>query len=315
MSDVSAKEKGTVLVFAVVATVLLIELGFRLLAPAQHQFNNVLDTYPDNPRGYFDRLSTEKGPAIYGVPMNTSDGLGGRPASKPGEPTILGLGDSQAMGQGVRYEDTLYARLGENLGTSVRNVAVRGYDLDEVVSRYAYEARDPGQYEWVVYALVLDDFGLDRTKHQRPESAALSGWRTRSATINFFAHIAEQWALSEATTAAYLQSYSGENFHQKTAQIRDLRDAVQSDDARLLIVVWPLLYDFETYPFQTIHDALSDLMKELEIPMVDGLSVLNERDASSLWVHAVDHHPNEIAHRLMADAVSDFIRKQDSEGE
>ena len=46
MSEVSAKEKGTAMVFAVVATVILIEAGFRLVAPSQHAFNNVSDAYP-----------------------------------------------------------------------------------------------------------------------------------------------------------------------------------------------------------------------------------------------------------------------------
>jgi len=311
MSEVSTKDKGTALVFAVVATVILIEVGFRLIAPSQHAFNNVSDAYPDNPRGYFELLSAEGEPEVYGITMNTSDGLGGRPAATVDAPTILGLGDSQALGQGVRYEDTMYAKLGEYLDTSVRNVAVKGYDLDEVVSRYAYEARDPDQYDWVVYALVLDDFGLDRTKSESPASTA-GPWRNRSATINFFAHIGEQWALSEATTTAYLQSYSGDTFQQKSTQIRGLRDAVRSDGGQMLLVIWPLLYDFENYPFAPIHDTLNTLANELDIPVVDGLRVLGMKEASSLWVHAVDHHPNEVAHGLMAQAVAKTIKKHSS---
>ena len=31
--------------------------------------------------------------------------------------------------------------------------------------------------------------------------------------------------------------------------------------------------------------------------------------AESLWVHPVDHHPNEIAHRLAAEALVDPIRR------
>ena len=95
MSEVSAKEKGTALVFAVVATVFLVEVGFRLLSPSQHAFNNVLDVYPDNPRDYFDRISADDEPAVFGVPTNTADGLGGRVGPDALAPTILGLGDSQ----------------------------------------------------------------------------------------------------------------------------------------------------------------------------------------------------------------------------
>ena len=64
---------------------------------------------------------------------------------------------------------------------------------------------------------------------------------------------------SEVTTEAYLQSYRGENLTRKSAQLRALRDAIQADGGRMMLVVWPLLYDFKTYPFQPIHDALADL--------------------------------------------------------
>ncbi len=307
MSTVTSKDKATAVVFAVVATALLIEVGFRLLGPDQNQFNNVLDVYPDNPRGYFDRLSDADSEASYGVPMDTAVGLGGRRGQPEASATILGLGDSQAQGQGVRHEDTLYAKLGVKLGTPVRNVAVRGYDLEEVVSRYAYEARNPGQYEWVIYALVLDDFGLEGQGLDHKDMAP-SPWRARSATINFFSHISEQWALSQDTTAAYLQSFSGMRLSSGTEKIRLLNDAVQADGARLILVIWPLLYDFDTYPFHPIHQELTSLAAELEVPTVDGFSVLSERKASSLWVHAIDHHPNEKAHELMAEAVAQKIR-------
>ena len=76
MSEVSAKEKGTALVFAVVATVFLVEVGFRLLSPSQHAFNNVSDVYPDNPRDYFDRISADGEPAVVAALAPLSDAAG-----------------------------------------------------------------------------------------------------------------------------------------------------------------------------------------------------------------------------------------------
>ena len=174
MSDVTPREKALAITFALVATAILVEIGFRTIGATDNQFNNARAEYPDNPRGYFDLLGHGEDGDIYGIPMNTAQDLGGRlPAtSEPKGPlNILGLGDSQAQGQGVRYEDTMYAKLSAKLlssgqNMSVKNVAVSGYDLDQIVSRYAYEARDPGLYDWVVYAMVLDDFGLDRRQLQ-----------------------------------------------------------------------------------------------------------------------------------------------------
>lgn len=318
MNEVTSKEKATALVFAVVMTVLLIEVGFRLLGPDYHQFNNMLAEYPDNPRGYFDVLRDDGGQKIYGVHMDAAEGLGGRRAPTAARPSILGLGDSQAQGQGVRYEDTLYARLGQALGTRVRNVAVSGYDLDEIVSRYAYEARDPGAHRWVIYAMVLDDFGLDRSKIAGPDFIQFqpgydfSPWRARSATLNFFAHVREQWTLSQTTSLAYLDSFKGEKLKTKHKQLQALRDAVRADGGRLLIVVWPLLYDFNNYPFHPIHETVHQLARELDVLLVDGLEVLQDQEAQSLWVHSIDHHPNEVAHERMAQAVANVIREADA---
>ena len=118
MSEVSRRERALAVVFAVVLTAVLVEIGFRLVGPDYHKFNNMLAEYPDNPRGYFDTLRNDGGESIYGIRMNAAQGLGGRlpeAGSENGRIRILGLGDSQAQGQGVRHADTMYAKLSARL--------------------------------------------------------------------------------------------------------------------------------------------------------------------------------------------------------
>ncbi len=43
------------------------------------------------------------------------------------------------------------------------------------------------------------------------------------------------------------------------------------------------------------------------IPRLDLLPVLSGRPSSSLWVHPLDHHPNEIANRLAAEAAAPVV--------
>lgn len=324
MSEVSRREKALAVVFALVITAVLIELGFRLVGPDYHKFNNMLAEYPDNPRGYFDEIRSDGGEPIYGIRMNAAQGLGGRlpeAGAENGRIRILGLGDSQAQGQGVRHADTMYAKLSARLtevgiDTKVRNVAVSGYDLDEISSRYVYEARDEGRYDLVLYALVLDDFGLDRTGIegldfiQFQPGYTFDSWRARSATYNFFAHIAEQWELSEKTTAAYLHSFEGENLAERGAKLARLANAVRADGGELVVIILPLLYDFEHYPFTAAHQALTQFGQASNIQMIDALTVLGTKEASDLWVHAIDHHPNEVAHALVADAIFAHLKSQ-----
>jgi lysophospholipase L1-like esterase len=325
MTDVTAREKALALVFALVLTATLIELGFRVFGPEYHKFNNMLAEYPTNPRGYFDLIRADGGEDIYGIRMNAAQGLGGRisaTAPRGTKARILGLGDSQAQGQGVRFEDTMYAQLAALIGqshrpTTIKNVAVSGYDLDEISARYALEARDPEQYDLVIYAMVLDDFGLERTEIdgldfiQFQPGYTYDTWRARSATYNFFAHIKEQWELSEKTTQSYINSFQGSNLSERGDKLNTLAKAVKADGAELVVVVLPLLYDFEHYPFTAVHEALAQLSQKNDIQMVDALEALRAQKAKDLWVHPIDHHPNEVAHRLVAQAVYSHLLDQD----
>jgi len=321
MSAVTSREKVLAIVFAMVTTAILVELGFRAMGPTHSTFNNMQSEYPDNPRGYFDLLRNDSGREVYGIAMNTAVGVGGRApdsGTNEGPSKILGLGDSQAQGQGVRYADTMYAKLGEQLtqagrAMAVKNVAVKGYDLNEIVSRYAYEADEPGEYDWVVYAMVLDDFGLDpnliqgQDGNQNGLSSRFDPWRARSATYNFFVHISEQWRLSQTTTEAYLASYRGENFKKQSEKLQHLASSVRTDGARFVIVLLPLLYDFEGYPFGEIHSTMVAWGKKNHVDIIDGFEVLNSYQASDLWVHAIDHHPNEVAHQALSMAIYQHI--------
>ena len=325
MSDapLSPREKIFALVFAVVATALMLELGFRVLGPAYHGINNQVAEYPSNPRGYFTELRQEDGQSIYGVPMDRRVGLGGR--TQEGTPTkglrILGLGDSQAQGQGVYFQDTMYEKLSEHLSNTdapvhIRNAAVSGYDLDEITARYAYEARDTDAFDLVIYAMVLDDFGLDRSRIvgsdliQQQPGAPFDPMRARSATWNFIAHIAEQWAVSETTTAAYLESFRAENLQTRTAHLKRFAEQVRSDGAELVVFVLPLLYDFEHYPFSEIHQTMKELGNQQGIHVLDMLGALESYTASDLWVHPIDHHPNEVAHARIAQEIRDYLETE-----
>ena len=320
----TAREKVLAFVFFLVGTSLLVEVGFRLFGPKYYHFNNMFAEYTTNPRGYFDTLYEKDGQALYGIKMNTAVGVGGRRGvDMRGRPTekILGLGDSQAQGQGVRFKDTMYEQLSDTLSNSgitasVRNASVSGYDLDEIVSRYAYETSTGAQYDLVLYAMVLDDYGLNRDEIegldfiQYQPGYTFDPWRARSAAWNFVAHTAEQLALSKDTSRAYLNSFRGKNLEAKTEQLTRLAQQVSNDGGTLVVMVLPLLYDFENYPFGEIHQTLVNSASENNIHLIDLLPVLNTEQAQDLWVHPTDHHPNERAHKMVADAVHQYLERQ-----
>ena len=303
----STGEKVTSLTIGLFATAAAIELAFRLLLPAPTTFNNESDEYPTNPRDYFEELRREDGAPVYGVPLTLSPDSGerlGSPANPTAKPRILGLGDSQGMGQGVRYEDTAYDRMttllaAEGFDARVINRAVRGYDIEEVVERAKIELAE-ASYDVVLYWLVLDDFGLAMPPRPNRKPSI-------SAAAEFFSHTAAQWTVSNQTTEAYLNAFTGSSLDNGARHLQSLHALSVAHNATLVVAIMPLLYDFERYPFGPIHTTLRDVCTAQGIACVDLLAPLYDLPASSLWVHPIDHHPNELAHGRIATFLTETI--------
>jgi hypothetical protein len=313
-APLSPREKVLSVSIGLLITCILIEVGFRFVMPQSGGFNNRVAEYPSNHRDYFDVLREGPDGPVYGVPMNTNVGTGGRTGTplRPHAPVrILGLGDSQGQGQGVRFQDTAYEQLSARLDdvgifARTRNVAVRGYDLDEIVDRYALETSGSESFDVVLYTFVLDDFGLESaTANDVSPNETLMA--TLSATWKFFAHIKAQWDLSQRTTDAYLKSFEGNNRALKTQQLVALNQEVKADGGQLVIAVMPLFYSFDTYPFETIHTVMSEICETHKLHCLDLLEPLRAHPASSLWVHPIDHHPNEVAHGILAERLATYL--------
>lgn len=306
--SLSFKDKMVSLLVGLALTATVIELGFQVMAPVSSGFNNESDEYPSNPRGYFDALQSKNGDAVFGIPIEfdpETQARIGTPLKPEAAVRILGLGDSQGMGQGVRFEHTAYEQLSVLLGNQginarVLNRSVRGYDIEEVVARAKAELGQNNTIELTVYWLVLDDFGLDiQRETQRPPSM--------SATVRYFAHAYDQWVVSQRTIDAYTNAFKGDSLKRGTDAMVELNSVVRAHGGTLVIAIMPLLYDFDTYPFGSIHAELNAACTTHALTCVDLLPALSTEPASSLWVHPIDHHPNETAHRLIATELASRI--------
>ena len=79
-----------------------------------------------------------------------------------------------------------------------------------------------------------------------------------------------------------------------------------------MLVVWPYLR-LQDLPLPANPRRAGHLAESLDIPIVDGLDVLGERDASSLSTRSITT-PTSRA-RLMAEAVAETMQKQSSNAE
>lgn len=228
----------------------------------------------------------------------------------PGTVRILGLGDSFMMGVGVHASDVLTARLrevlearaqarGESTRYEVINCGVSGYATREERLFYEGQLR---QYkpDIVLLGMVNND---DRS------------W-TDDVAMGYMNETGRGWWLSriwKRVTGAPTGRPPA-MFDEAIWEVVKLSRAVEADGGRLVT------FAFRNLPFQSgsFPDDWRTLVRSMDvgllgsgIPFHDlGERLLAEHDADELSVHPVDIHPNEVAHRLAAEAIADILEAE-----
>jgi len=317
-------------VVSLLVTAAVLAIGLRLFGPPYYRFNNQSQEYYSNPRGYHDVIRQEGKYTVYGLEyLDGPDGyrISARhdqsPAGSP-EVRVLGLGDSFTYGRGVRYEDIYLTRLEKllnqgRLRVAVKNCGVVGAGIGEVLEVYEREAADLPRGSLVTYGLVLNDFGLDTAGSIRGLNFidlnnggySFSPVRKRSSLVNFIFHAVETRRLHTATVEAYLESFEGESAEHGFELLHSLNQSVLENGGTLLVVVFPLLYDFDDYRFSSIHEKIEGFCRGHRIFYLDLLPAFSRHNkAEDLWANPTDHHPNEIAHRIAAEEIAAFTANE-----
>jgi hypothetical protein len=252
------------------------------------------------------------------------------PAPKPpGIYRVVVVGDSFAEGQGVKAEHTL-ARVAEDLlgetapgRFEVRNCGRRGLDLPQLME--SFEGALHYAPDLVVYALVLNDavrppefqarqsyvndWILDRERLPDETTAPPGLFRLR--IFDLVSDRLTAWRVGLETTRWYLDMWgegNPEGWPETQGLIRDMNRRSNRQGARFVVAIWPLFVGLEgPYPFSAAHETIGDFCLGAGIPVLDLLQVFREHRSSELWVHPVDRHPNEVAHRMAAEALAPLV--------
>jgi hypothetical protein len=100
-----------------------------------------------------------------------------------------------------------------------------------------------------------------------------------------------------------------EGWERTQRYLRIMNRTLQRRGGGFLVAQWPLLIGLQgNYPFEEPTAAVSRACDDARIPRVDLLRVLRGRPEASLWVSPTDRHPNEVAHRLVAEALAPVLR-------
>ncbi len=304
-----------------------------------------LDLYPSNPRGYFQMdarqpstLAAWRGRAgrdfesrvaraPYAVPFQyTADLCRGQaiPPKVPGRKRILVIGDSFTEGQGVLEADTFVARLARRFPyADFINCGRRGYDFPELASWFdRHMELEP---DVVLYAMVLndpqqsaafharqryiDDWIVDRRRMVSEGSGAPPFWHSHLWLA--LQDRMESRRVGMATTAWYRAMTGDQNrdgWNATLAHIQHMDQVMRARGGSFAVALWPLVVDLEQhYPFEVTHQTISSALTDRQIQFHDTLAAFRGQSTENLWVHPVDHHPNEQAHAIFARDVADFV--------
>jgi lysophospholipase L1-like esterase len=252
------------------------------------------------------------------------------PPKAPGRRRVVVLGDSFTEGQGVKEPDTyvrvLQRRLEAGGGSwEVLNGGRRATDFPELFG--VFEETLALEPDVLVYAMVLNDG--DRSREFQARQTYVNDWildRGRmligeperrlgpldSRLFTLLRDRADDWRIGHATARWYREMYTEANaagWQRTQERLLEMDRRLRARGDRLLVAQWPLLVGLQgRYPFAETTATISAFLDRSGIPRHDLLPALAGRPEESLWVHPVDRHPNELAHRLAAESLAPAVR-------
>lgn len=217
---------------------------------------------------------------------------------------ILSLGDSYTLGVGVHEQDTFSAqlerRLNETAGRTrdavkheVINAGVSGYDTRQ--ERLTYELYASAYAPQVVLLVMVYNDDLAYADEVRLGFTRPAGAKP----------VSNLWSRLQAMRGP-------ERVHDYTKAIRELlalNESCRQRNAKLVVVIFR---STGFTPWRGLVEAVNEGVQGTAIPVLDLHEALlgDGRDERDLWVHPIDGHPNEVAHRLAAAEIERFLRAQ-----
>jgi len=294
------------IVGGVTVALLIIELLFRALYHPPVVWN-------DRPKGYF-------------IPQNATvlTDRAHAPAKKPGTIRIAVVGDSFSFAPYMQFDDTFAKRLERWLNLNekqpaveVINYGVPRYSTSHEIAVVERAIRE--QADLVVLQITLND---PEIKPYRPTgllvdeangqvklaSGILSYWRSLGYVVTRI----KNTETHKEYIRYFFKLFDGKktwgNFSKSLQTL-----VKRCNDARVPIVatVFPLFGHpvNAEYPFFPLHEKVADALKKLNVPSLDLAENYRDLPLDRLQViPIVDRHPNEIGHRIAAEAMMPWLK-------
>lgn len=300
--------------------------------------------YHSNYRNYFEKVE-KNGRADYFVPADNKKIPS--PNDKYKGISVLTIGDSFTYGQGVKRSDTYSAWLNRLSNDQVRaqNEGKIGINIDRISkSLLNYPSHKFQNFDYIIYGFCPNDihnkvpenfldfdfegykkglYGFDYPLHWdfiNLRTTVID--KTRSSfqkSLSRYSNIAEYFfrkrqlqKISKNTIEYYKKMFSPDlnklgwdHFFERLAKMKELADQKKS---KFVFLAFPLMYWPNTnYFLNKEFDHFLKAVRNRGIQVIDLRESFFKYQDSELWVHPVDQHPNDLAHKLAAKEILKFI--------
>lgn len=296
--------------FGLFFALVCIEIGFRVL------YRGGADTWDDRPTTFFLPEGAETLQAFTHA------------ATKPANTLrIAVVGDSFAFAPYMQYDDAFPKRLERwlNLNQHQQRVEVVNYGVPRYSTSHEINvvkrALDQ-QADLVLLQITLND---PEIKPYTPTSLLLD---SKTGEVKFEGWLFRHWksltyVLTRIENSQTHQDYvkyffrlfeRKDTWGQFSNSLKSIAALCEERHVPLVAAVFPLFgYPVnEQYPFFPLHEKVKTQLESLKVPSLDLADIYRNIPLERLQVIPVkDRHPNEIAHRMAAEALLKWLRERD----
>lgn len=300
------------LLLGLLVSLLLLEVIIRI---AESRLSSTHTMWSDRPRYYFRPEASE---TMQDYPL--------RLPKPPQTFRLAVIGDSYTFAPYMQFTDAfpkiLERMLNLNTGeqrAEVVNYGVPAYSTSHEIATTERAIRD--EADALLLQITLND---PEIKPYRPKGITvfnsfgklkLSGWKGTILNHWRTARFVVTRLHNEKTKRDYIDYFNNlftkpANWNNFESSLRSIVQKARSANKPIFAAVFPLFgvpLD-EKYPFFACHEKVAALLRELGVPSTDLFTLFRGIPLDRLQViPGVDRHPNEIAHRMAAEYLYDWL--------
>ena len=241
---------------------------------------------------------------------------------------ILVVGDSYAWGHGMHPEDSFPNRLQIRLNAVARRNSFEVINWSRPGWNTVLEYRSVAAHldelspDLLLLAFVLNDAEPFEPQEVDKLRTELRRREPRKAPSSFLYQHSRLYALvwdrlentriHRAYSTYYHSLFAGPDWQRCLDALKSFRDLAHEKSIPMVLLVLPI-FDSpmdDSYAYRDLHRKMREVGRSLGLPVLDLMEAYQGFDVYRLAVRPfTDAHPNELAHRIAADFILDFLAR------